>query len=259
MKPISVMVCGDVVKVLKQLDEDSVDVIITSPPYNIGYASQKQLGSDLKGHLYGDDNKDFMDEAQYQAWMIEVLNELYRIIKPTGSLFFNHKDRTKITVRNDSGNLVKKTQVFVSPMDFISQTQWKVKQRLIWNRRTTHQQNPHMFTPIHEDVYWLVKNPRKVVKNRITMPTVFETQREGRKLHPAPFPVELPKRLIECVAPDEATVLDPFVGSGSTLVAATELGYWSVGIDIVERYIEMSAERVREQGGEPFILGLEDL
>ena len=225
------LICADALIGLGTIETDTIDAIITSPPYNIGYASQKQLGTDLVGHKYGTDNLDFMDEYEYQDWMIKVLNEMFRVLKPTGSLFFNHKDRTKITVKNNNGKLVKRTGLFVSPLHFIEKSQFKVKQRLIWNRKTTHQQNPHMFSPIHEDVYWLVKDPRKVVKNRIILPTVLETKREMRKLHPAPFPIELPRMLIESVAPPNSLILDPFVGSGSTVLAAHELGHNVIGID----------------------------
>ena len=83
---------------LKKIGDDSVDCVITSPPYNIGY-KQGAMGTDLKGHLYGYENYDFIDENEYQSWMVQVLDELHRIVKPTGSLFFNHKDRTKITVK----------------------------------------------------------------------------------------------------------------------------------------------------------------
>ena len=250
---LSTIIHSDTLKALETMDDDSIDVIVTSPPYNIGYKAGA-MGTDLTGHLYGEENYDFMDETEYQSWMIKVLEELYRVLKPTGSLFFNHKDRTKITQRNKEGTLVKKTQVFVSPSHIIERSKLKIKQRLIWNRKTSHQQNPHMFTPIHEYIYWLVKDPLKVKKNKITAPTVLDFQKEGRKLHPAPFPVDLPKLLISAVASDNALILDPFVGSGSTLLAAQELGFKSIGIDNIERYVEMCEQRVKDCGGEAIVL-----
>ena len=255
MSPISILICSEVLEGLKTLSDNSIDVIITSPPYNIGYGEGK-MGSDLTGHLYGEENYDFMDENEYQTWLVQVLNELYRVLKPTGSLFFNHKDRTKITVKNKDGKLVKKTHLFVSPCHIINKTKWNIKQRLIWNRKASHQQNINMFTPIHEDIYWLVKSPKKVVKNKITLPTILDFKRESRKNHPAPFPLELPKSLIQCVAQPKAVILDPFAGSGTTLVAANDLGYCSIGIDNVKRYIQMCEQRVKEQGGNVVVHGV---
>lgn len=255
MQPLSMLICAEVLDALKKIGDDSVDCVITSPPYNIGY-KQGAMGTDLKGHIYGDENYDFIDENEYQSWMVQVLDELHRIVKPTGSLFFNHKDRTKITVKNKEGKLVKKTHVFVSPTDFINQTNWNVKQRLIWNRKTSHQQNVHMFTPIHEDIYWLVKNPKTVIKNKITLPTILDFKRELRKKHPAPFPLELPTALIQAVAPPNAVILDPFVGSGTTVLAADKLGHYSIGIDNVKRYIQMCEHRIKEQGGKVVVFGV---
>ncbi len=111
MQPLSMLICAEVLDALKKIGDDSVDCVITSPPYNIGY-KQGAMGTDLKGHLYGDENYDFIDENEYQSWMVQVLDELHRIVKPTGSLFFNHKDRTKITVKNKEGKLVKKDSCF---------------------------------------------------------------------------------------------------------------------------------------------------
>ena len=243
------LVHSEVLDGLKTLNDNSIDVIITSPPYNIGYANQKQFGSDLIGHQYGETNLDFMDENEYQEWMVKVLNDLHRVLKPTGSLFFNHKDRTKITVKNKDGKLVKKTHLFISPCSMINKTNWNIKQRLIWNRKSSHQQNISSFTPIHEDIYWLVKNPKKVMKNKITLPTILDFKKETRKKHPAPFPLELPKTLIQCVAQPNAVILDPFVGSGTTSLAAHELGYCSFGIDNVKKYIEVAEKRLKENGG----------
>ena len=96
----------------------------------------------------------------------------------------------------------------------------------------------------------------KVVKNKITLPTILDFKRESRKNHPAPFPLELPKSLIQCVAQPKAVILDPFAGSGTTLVAANDLGYCSIGIDNVKRYIQMCEQRVKEQGGNVVVHGV---
>ena len=78
----------DVIKGLKKLDDGSIDLIITSPPYNLG--SDHHTGT-KKTNTYFDN----MDENQYQEWQLEVLNECYRVLKDEGSMFYNHKNRIK--------------------------------------------------------------------------------------------------------------------------------------------------------------------
>ena len=71
--------------------------------------------------------------------------------------------------------------------------------------------------------------------------------KKGAGGHPAPFPVELPKRCIKLFSYKENIVLDPFMGSGSTLIAAKQLGRVSVGIDISEDYCDMAKRRIEKE------------
>lgn len=87
---------GNTLDVLKQIPSKSVDLGITSPPYNKG---EKNKGWLVKNVLY-DKALDKKDESSYQNEQIEVLNELYRIMKPGGSFFYNHKTRW------DRGNML---------------------------------------------------------------------------------------------------------------------------------------------------------
>lgn len=84
---INDILLGDTVEVLKQLPSDSIDLGVTSPPYNKG---EKNKGWLVKNVKYNSAN-DCLKEEYYQQNQIEVLNELYRIIKPGGSFFYNHK------------------------------------------------------------------------------------------------------------------------------------------------------------------------
>ena len=81
------IVLGDVYDVLKTLDENIFDMGVTSPPYNKQNNRKGVLVKDIK---YSDitDNK---NESEYQIEQIEILNELFRVIKPGGSFFYNHK------------------------------------------------------------------------------------------------------------------------------------------------------------------------
>lgn len=79
---------GDCLEVMKDIPDNSIDLIVTSPPYNIGNMKSNMI----KYGTYAGNN---MKESEYQAWQIEFLNECYRVLKDTGSMFYNHKVRIK--------------------------------------------------------------------------------------------------------------------------------------------------------------------
>jgi site-specific DNA-methyltransferase (adenine-specific) len=79
---------GDCLEVMKELPSESVDLVVTSPPYNIGNA--QHTGN--KRHFAYNDN---LPEECYQQWQIDILTECARILKPTGSIMYNHKNRIK--------------------------------------------------------------------------------------------------------------------------------------------------------------------
>lgn len=111
------VICGDVLKVLKTLDSVSVDMGVTSPPYN----KQENKKGWLVNNVVYSSSSDKKDELIYQQEQIEVLNELYRIIKPGGSFFYNHK------IRWEKGDLLH-------PINWIVQTNWHLRQEIIWDR-----------------------------------------------------------------------------------------------------------------------------
>lgn len=114
---INDILLGDTVEVLKQLPSDSIDLGVTSPPYNKG---EKNKGWLVKNVKYNSAN-DCLKEEYYQQNQIEVLNELYRIIKPGGSFFYNHKTRW------DKGKMFH-------PVMWLQKTSWTIRQEIIWDR-----------------------------------------------------------------------------------------------------------------------------
>lgn len=86
----------------------------------------------------------------------------------------------------------------------------------------------------------------KLAKGANKMTDIWEISQERNNEHPAPFPIELPYRCI--AATNGGAVLDPFMGSGSTAIAAKELGRDWIGIDISEKYCEMGMERISNHG-----------
>ena len=215
------------------VDDESVDLIITSPPYNLGHDSWPMGGNGRQPRQNGIGYKDSMDEAEYQEWQLVCLVEMYRVAKPGASLFYNHK------VRQSDGRVVHPMKWLNGPKD-----PWTLRQEIIWDRGSTHNHNSYLFWQHDERIYWLVKGKSPTFPNRpIGMSTIWSFHGPvSGTWHPAPFSEELPRRCIEALGHDGITVLDPFAGSCSTVKVALSFGYNAVGIDVNREYLEKAKE-----------------
>ena len=127
----------DCLEGMKKMDSESVDCIITSPPYNKNSAGRKVSKSDSwskAGISYGD-FKDDMPENEYQEWQKNVLRECLRVLKKDGSIFYNHKPR-----------IVNHRIIF--PHEWLGE--FIVRQMIIWNRKNSPVLEPIRFMPIVE-------------------------------------------------------------------------------------------------------------
>lgn len=231
---INNILLGDTIEVLKQLPTESVDLGITSPPYNKG---EKNKGWLVKNVKYNSAN-DCLKEEDYQQNQIEVLNELFRIIKPGGSFFYNHKTRW------DKG-------VMLHPIMWLQKTSWTIRQEIIWDRMIAANIRGWRFWQVDERIYWLYKpiNNNKIGKELLSkhalLTSIWRFPPERNNPHPAPFPLELPSRIIySLMNEDKGVVIDPYCGSGTTLVAAKLLGKDYIGIDISVDYIAFAEKRL---------------
>lgn len=239
---------------LSQLEDNSIDCIVTSPPYNkkglLGKVKSNKNNINKKhdrytyhekgNHIwnkfeidynsYGDD----MPEVVYQQWMISVLNEMNRVIKPDGSIFFNHKPRRH------------KNRSFL-PTEFISQSDVNLYQLIIWNRRSSPNIRADILVPCTEHIYWLCKEKPKVYRNQIEKEyrgEVWEITPKKQADHPAPFPEQLVKNCVLLSTQENDIVLDPFMGSGVAAVVANTLDRQWLGFEIDEKYIEITQKAV---------------
>lgn len=229
------LILGDTLTELRKLPDGIVDVGVTSPPYN---KQEKHKGWLVKNVVY-DAYKDAVPESEYQQNQVDALNEIYRITAPGGSFFYNHK------IRWERG-------VMFHPMDWLRRTNWTVKQEIIWDRVLAANIRGWRFWQIDERVYWLYKpigshligKELKSVDAKLT--SIWRGVPEGKNPHPAPFPLWLPARVIIAIlgADNPGVVLDPYVGSGTTAVAAKLLGHRYIGIDRSEAYIQMAQDRL---------------
>lgn len=232
--------CIDVLEGLRKLPSESIDLIITSPPYNKAGLNGKQKGKKWVGTIdYGGDiDLDNKPEDEYQDWMIQILNECFRVLKKDGSLFFNHKNRV----------IVGKGEIS-TPMDFIRQTPFKVRQEIIWVQSGSPNVHPSRYVPSFEQIYWLTK--RKKVRFDRDRDCRFKrdvwkiTPKKGTE-HPAPFPIEIPDNIIPSVSQGKRiTVLDPFMGSGTVAVSAIKNNCDFIGFELLQEYVDMTNNRIK--------------
>lgn len=241
----------DVLEGLKQLDDESVDLIIFSPPYNKhGLRNNgKQVtqnntkSADIQKRWVqsipygGDYNVDNMKEEDYEEWQIKILNECHRVLKLDGSVFYNHKNR------------LYAGEVY-SPYKWLYKTKLMVHQEIVWDMGSTPIQSPIRWLPTTERIYWLTKQKNtKFYRNKQgdIKTEVWQIKREQRTLHPAPYPIKLTDTILDGFPNDEQLlVLDPFMGSGTTAISAIKKGYNYIGFDKFQEYVDIASNRIKK-------------
>ena len=226
---------GRALEMLCHLPDNCIDVTVTSPPYNKQDSTYGWLvRTDRYSHY-----KDRRLESEYQKWQVEVLNELYRVTKPGGSLFYNHKTRWV-------------DGLMIHPLEWIMHTSWILRQEIIWDRTLAANVRGWRFWQIDERIYWLYRPinnhlvGQELKSCHAKMGSIWRIKPVSRnEKHPAAFPLELPLRAIFSMPGDgRKIILDPFCGTGTTLVAAKLLGHDYIGVDIAPDYVAHSRERL---------------
>jgi modification methylase len=231
---INKIIQGDALNILKKLPDEIVDIGVTSPPYNKGENKKGWLVANVK-YL---DTTDKLPEDIYQKNQIDILNEIFRITKPGGSFFYNHK------IRWEKG-------LMIHPMDWLRKTKWVIRQEIIWDRMIAANIRGWRFWQIEERIYWLYKPKgenligEELKPKHALLTSIWRFPPERENPHPAPFPIELPTRAIYSIMDEKkGIVIDPFCGSGTTLVSAKILGHKFIGIEISKEYIKFANERL---------------
>ena len=209
---------------MRKIPNGSVDLIITSPPYNMQNSSGNKWSRLKDGYANYNDN---MPHDKYVEWQRECLTEMMRLIPNAGAVFYNHKWRIQ-------GGLLQDRQDIVSG--------FPVRQIIIWKNSGGHNFVDNYFVPTYEVIYLIAKPKFKLIPGANGVGDVWHIIHETNSEHPCPFPVELPRRIIESTA--AKVVLDPFLGSGSTAVAAKMLGRDYIGIELSQQYVAMAEERL---------------
>lgn len=263
LTPSVTLLLGDCREQLPRLDADSVDLVVTSPPY----ANQRAA-------TYGGVKPD-----AYVEWFLPIAEELRRVLKPTGTFILNIKEPA---IRGER---------HVHVIELILEMRkrgWLWTEEFVWHKKNCYPGKwPNRFRDSWERLYHFTMSPKfkmrqesvmvpmgdwkesrlrnlsdtdrlrdeskhangfgKKVDNWIGRAMAYPTNvlhmatECGYKGHPAAFPKALPTWFVRLFTDPGDTVLDPFAGSGTTLLAALELGRRAIGIDTDQEYCEAMA------------------
>ncbi|MDH7604178.1 MAG: site-specific DNA-methyltransferase [Melioribacter sp.] len=230
----------------KVISEESIDLIVTSPPYNV----------DIKYNSYSDD----MDYNTYLEFTNKWLEKAYKVLKNDGRFCLN------IPLDKNKGG---QQSVYADIVTIAKKIGFQYHSTIIWNEQNISRRTawgswlsasaPYVIAPVEMIVILYKKKWKKISgskKSDITKKEFLEWTNgvwnfmgESKKRigHPAPFPVELPKRCIKLFTYVGDTILDPFLGSGSTLIACALTNRKGIGIEIDKNYCELSKRRLLKE------------
>ena len=222
------LIHGDCLEEMAKMQENSINLVFTSPPYNLG----NDHHTNSKRHQPYEDN---LSEPEYQEWQIKVLNECHRILKENGSLFYNHKNRIRKGIQ-------------ITPYEWLLKTKFIIKQEIIWFNGSQNFDKIR-FYPMTERVYWLAKSPKTKLYNAISHHDLF-TRKEWKaggtkKQHTRTFPKKMVTDILKCF-PDAKLILDPFAGSGTTAIAAINTNRKYICIEKEKKYYDIAQQRIEK-------------
>ena len=266
------IVIGDALAELRKMPAESVDCIVTSPPY-------------WQHRRYTDDDRELGIEAspdQFVTHLASVFRELQRVLRVRGTCWLNIDD----TYRQEM--LLIPERVAMA----LSNDGWNIRRRIIWHKPNAMPKGaPNYPTASHEIVYMLARNKNHFYNSdavrEVGSPTShggkpieggpkqaslgqqvggrmgIPAGENGRRLrdvwsiptvpfsgaHTAPFPPALVERCIKVGCPDKGVVLDPFLGSGTTGLVAQRLNRDFIGIELNNDYADIAETRIRDDAG----------
>ena len=235
-KYLNKIICGDCLEIMKDMSDNSVDLVITSPPYNKHSANRKCGNTDSwrQANIDYGDFKDDLPEKEYQEQQKNIIKECLRIIKIDGSIFYNHKYRIV-------------NHRVISPEEWLSE--FIIRQVVIWDRTNSPVLEPIRFMPKTEQIYWITKERKTpyFTKQGFQYQDVWRIPPDSGNKHPASFPIDIPTRCILSACPENGIVLDPYSGSGTTAVACQNLKRNFIGIEISKEYCEIAEDRLKQK------------
>ena len=225
------LIIGDCLEELKKLDDNSVDLIITSPPYE-----------DIHGAGYSAQRKDILFLKLYSEFLEQVFLEYERVLKPNGQIFFNIKSKT-FNKMLSTPHWIEFTEGF-KKLNF--------KSFIIWKYAGSFDSTKSRFHLDYEIIYHLSKGNDIYLNDDCGIDDPLSsvwyvphniTKKEGR-IHPTQMPEKLVERILKVASKKGDVVLDNFMGSGTTGVVSKRFGLDFVGIELNEDYYKMAKKRI---------------
>ena len=251
--------CGDCLEVLPGLPAESVDVVVTSPPYNLGISYSQY-----------DDRR---SEAEYLDWMVRVATQVQRVLRADGSFFLNVAGSSaepwlpfELIVRLRTVFALQNHIAWVKSIALPDDSVGHFKP--VPGERFLHRNHEHIFhltqqgnvrldrlavgVPFKDKSNIARRGHAQDMRCRgdtwfIPYPTIHTKAQKFR--HPGTFPVDLPRWCIRLHGKPDAVVLDPFTGTGTTLLAAETEGARGIGIELDADYVDTAASRLTEALG----------
>lgn len=242
----SIAVINDDILTTECIKEESVDLIVTSPPYNVD--------------IYYGSFKDDIPYEEYLKFTGEWLAKVFKLLKTDGRMCLN------IPLDKNKGG---QQSVCADITTIAKNIGFKYHSTIIWNEQNISRRTawgswlsasaPYVIAPVEVVVVLYKESWKKTSGSRISdidrdeflewTNGVWSFSGESKKRvnHPAPFPVELPRRCIKLFSFVDDVVLDPFVGSGSTLIACLNNNRKGVGLDIEKDYCELTTKRLKRE------------
>jgi modification methylase len=174
-----------------------------------------------------------MPYDEYVEWQRKCLTEMFRIIPENGAIFYNHKWRVHAGLLQDRREIIDG---------------FPIRQIIIWQRAGGINFNAGYFLPTYEVIYIIAKPEFKLAPKANAKGDVWEFPQEMQNPHPAPFPVSLIDRIVTSTT--AKTVLDPFMGSGTTAIAAKKNKRNYVGIELSPEYVRLAEKRIAQYFGD---------
>lgn len=242
---------GDCRELIKDIPDNSIKMVVTSPPYNI----KKSYGK-------------YNDNVSIQEWehlIFDITKEIYRVLTPDGSFFLNvspvpiGKDKEILPLQCICYNIFKQNNFYLRNMitwtfnnmqNCINRLSGRYE-NILWGVKDL---NNYIFNLDEIRIPYITQNDKRLTGNGRNPTDVWYfdrvnnmTKQKLKLSHPTVYPLEMIERIIKMSTFENDTILDPFLGSGTTLLAAKNLNRNGIGFEIDKKYETEIKQRLNNE------------